>query len=357
MASEFNDKFFSERFLKRGYVCRNNMLTQLPFSSPDDFKEHIKQFLCSFVDTNQFVDLYLNNFEKIRTVYSLMGDHHSRGVFIREITAWLAYFSIGSAMGNQLAGHISEQVNNNMIKHYAESLNLSQLCPPDLDAKVKDGLTRFLAQMFGFEQYLYQAPFLDSQVEVGPQKGDICIDLGSCYGETALWMLKAREAGFVYGFDITPENCSIFDKVMSFNHLGDKSQSVLCAVSDYTGTAELKLSNGDSENSIALDRTVIGSGTTTVPTVTLDNFCNENNIKPNFIKADIEGAEMAALKGGAEIISKYKPKFAFSAYHRYDDIYELPYYLHQLNPGYRFYLKRSHPYWELVLFAIDESQI
>jgi FkbM family methyltransferase len=40
---------------------------------------------------------------------------------------------------------------------------------------------------------------------------------------------------------------------------------------------------------------------------TLDNFVMEKNLKVDFIKCDVEGAELLVLKGGKNIISKYKP--------------------------------------------------
>lgn len=40
---------------------------------------------------------------------------------------------------------------------------------------------------------------------------------------------------------------------------------------------------------------------------TLDNYCQKNNIKPNFIKMDAEGVEYKILLGGEKIIKKFTP--------------------------------------------------
>ena len=45
----------------------------------------------------------------------------------------------------------------------------------------------------------------------------------------------------------------------------------------------------------------------TVDTVTLDQFCHQNNVKPGFLKIDVEGHELNVFKGGEQIINKYKP--------------------------------------------------
>lgn len=76
--------------------------------------------------------------------------------------------------------------------------------------------------------------------------------------------------------------------------------------------------------------------------------------KVTYIKMDIEGMEMDALKGGSEIIRRYKPKLAISVYHKMEDIIEIPYYINSLELGYELYLRH---YWDCngtdtILFAI-----
>lgn len=41
---------------------------------------------------------------------------------------------------------------------------------------------------------------------------------------------------------------------------------------------------------------------------TLDNYCNQNNLTPAFLKIDVEGNELKVLQGGIETIKKYTPK-------------------------------------------------
>jgi FkbM family methyltransferase len=62
-----------------------------------------------------------------------------------------------------------------------------------------------------------------------------------------------------------------------------------------------------------------------------------------FIKMDIEGAEIEALKGAAKSIKKYKPKLAICAYHEMGDFIEIPMLINELNPGYRLYLRHYSP--------------
>ena len=47
--------------------------------------------------------------------------------------------------------------------------------------------------------------------------------------------------------------------------------------------------------------------TETVHTETLDSYCLRNNIKPDFLKIDTEGNELAIFKGGKTILKRFKP--------------------------------------------------
>jgi len=71
------------------------------------------------------------------------------------------------------------------------------------------------------------------------------------------------------------------------------------------------------------------------------------------IKLDIEGAEVAALKGAQKVIQAQKPKLAICNYHLPADIWEVPLIIKDLAPEYKLYL-RHHNYncwYESVIYA------
>jgi hypothetical protein len=83
-----------------------------------------------------------------------------------------------------------------------------------------------------------------------------------------------------------------------------------------------------------------------------DELVNETgNI---FIKMDIEGSEMEALKGAASTIRTKKPRLAISVYHKPEDIITIPAFLQNLVPEYKFYLRHDClvNLTETVLYAI-----
>ena len=87
-----------------------------------------------------------------------------------------------------------------------------------------------------------------------------------------------------------------------------------------------------------------------IETIVLDDFLQGERV--TFMKMDIEGAELDALKGASRIIKEQKPKLAISVYHKEADIIEIPRLLLELRPDYRLYLRHySLLLNEIVLYA------
>ena len=73
---------------------------------------------------------------------------------------------------------------------------------------------------------------------------------------------------------------------------------------------------------------------------------------------DIEGAELKALHGCKEILVKHRPKLAICVYHKKEDIVEIPLYLHDVVPEYKFYMRHySVRAYETVLYAVADSRM
>lgn len=86
-----------------------------------------------------------------------------------------------------------------------------------------------------------------------------------------------------------------------------------------------------------------------VECISLDEVISE---PVTFIKMDIEGSEMRALMGAKKIITKYKPKLAICIYHKLDDLWRIPQYIHFLVPEYKIYIRHhSILYVDTVLYA------
>ena len=93
------------------------------------------------------------------------------------------------------------------------------------------------------------------------------------------------------------------------------------------------------------------SGSTTIMTTFVDSILNGGEV--TFIKLDIEGSELEALRGASESIRKYHPLLAISVYHKPSDIVDIPTYIKNLVPEYELCLRSYHEEnTEIVLYAI-----
>jgi FkbM family methyltransferase len=93
------------------------------------------------------------------------------------------------------------------------------------------------------------------------------------------------------------------------------------------------------------------SGGEEIEVVSLDNYMGERKV--TFIALDVEGEELAALRGAERIIREQTLKLAISCYHKPEDIWELPLLIKEYNPNYRLYMRHYHllDMAETVLYA------
>lgn len=91
--------------------------------------------------------------------------------------------------------------------------------------------------------------------------------------------------------------------------------------------------------------------TVEVKALTIDSLANG---KIDYIKYDVEGAEKEALLGSRKTLKEYCPALLVSAYHRSEDIFELPLLIKSLEPSYKLYLRRQRyvPAWDLNVLAV-----
>lgn len=87
------------------------------------------------------------------------------------------------------------------------------------------------------------------------------------------------------------------------------------------------------------------------------NVCSLEDIvgagRISFIKMDIEGAELEALKGCRNIIKRDKPILTICIYHKPEDMYEIPMYIKGLVPEYKLFVRHySNRQFETVLYAV-----
>jgi len=143
--------------------------------------------------------------------------------------------------------------------------------------------------------------------------GQVCIDIGGAYGRYALPLSLATGAvGKVFSFEPGRYSYRVLRAVKWFHRLKNVSIYKL-AISYKNGSINLCLpvkKTGKIGASLAFvssapsDNAVCES----VQMTSVDEFCRVNKIDAvNFIKCDIEGAELPAFRGAAAIIKKCRP--------------------------------------------------
>ena len=189
-------------------------------------------------------------------------------------------------------------------------------------------------------------------VIIQAEPGDVVIDAGGCFGDTALYFAnKVGTKGLVKAFEFIPGNIEIFNKNIALNPaLAPLIELVKNPLWNESNLKVFFADNGPGSK-VALDIFDGYTGNTT--TLTIDDCVNSSNlVKVDFIKMDIEGAETNALAGAAETIKKYKPKLAIALYHSTQDFDRIPRWINSLDLGYQFYLTHSTIYQEeTMLFA------
>ncbi len=199
------------------------------------------------------------------------------------------------------------------------------------------------------EQYAYKQ---NGQVVVQAESGDTVLDIGGCWGDTALYFAnKVGEKGKVYSFEFIPENINLFYKNIGLNpkhaaHI----ELIKQPVSDKSGQIVYFKDNGPGSQ-IKIDPFAEQTGSTS--TLSIDDFVEKFSIdKVDFIKMDIEGAEPIALKGAINTIKKYRPKLAIAIYHSMSDFVNIPRWIHDLNLDYELHLAHYTIHEEeTVIFA------
>ena len=143
---------------------------------------------------------------------------------------------------------------------------------------------------------------------VGP--GGIVLDVGANVG--AYTMLLAQwvgPSGAVFAFEPAPAAYAGLVEHVRLNRLGANVRSVRTAIADATSNVLFKVAGtaGEGRLAIASDRT---DETSTVPVTTLDEFCATEHLDPTFIKIDVEGSELAVLRGARETLRRRRGRIA-----------------------------------------------
>lgn len=140
--------------------------------------------------------------------------------------------------------------------------------------------------------------------------GDCCIDVGANFGYYTISLANwVGPSGLVVAFEPFPGNFAVLEKNVHLNQLHNVTLEN-SALSDCTGSvrliygAEDQLSATPSVGGYAVEG---DRASMNVPGGRLDDYAADLRKAPNFIKIDVEGAELAVLEGARHTLLAARP--------------------------------------------------
>lgn len=293
--------------------------------------------------------------ERLYAAYRRLEDEYSRRLFL----SYLCYRIVGHTaiiiqtdygvrlLASAYSRHEKYVVSDypmrtfqgNPLKHYDFSMYGNRYV---VDC---DGLEYIL----GRGQYYYRR----DGIEVCPEYGDFVIDGGACLGDTAcVFSNSVGDEGRVYCFDPVFDHCKLLE--YNINQFSHKNCLIFeSGLSDLSKTAASYASHGRHMPGLRIAEQDDKYGTIAIDDLVRDGLLD----KVDYIKLDIEGSELRALKGASNAIELFRPKMAISLYHRYADLFEIIEYLSAKHPFYSFFLDHYTIHAEeLVLYCAPMSR-
>ena len=142
--------------------------------------------------------------------------------------------------------------------------------------------------------------------------GEVAVDIGAHKGAYLFWLQKkVGTKGWVFAFEPQPK----LSKYLTMMCQKNKYKNVFIenqGLSSKRGSFELYIPSGKSSSpGASLEKHGIepnGYQSVEIQTTTLDDyFLKERNLKPHFLKIDVEGHELSVFKGGEELLREAKP--------------------------------------------------
>lgn len=244
---------------------------------------------------NYNIDNMLNDVEDISFAYRLFADDYDKRYFLRYVSAYFHKNFIGFSQPDYM---LEDQYSGNDI---AETIDY----------------TRFM-------------------------------DCGAYDGDSLRNLIKKGKKIIDY-VAFEPQR-DLYEKIVKMQYdFGQNIAVIPCGVSDIAEQKRFLV-----EQQAKASGKVSENGTEVIQCMTIDMF--GDTFKPTFIKMDIEGMEIAALKGAEKTIKKYKPSLAVCVYHDLSHLWKIPKMIYDMNHSYKFYLRNYQIMGlETVLYAIPED--
>ena len=194
------------------------------------------------------------------------------------------------------------------------SLRMAGELPGLVKVRTRDGRTLevdfrdHLSQLIYFIGE-YERPITEI-VRAFVRPGSICLDVGANIGwYTTLMQVLAGPGGEVHAFEPVPGTFSVLSGNVASNRHPAQVALNNVALGESAGTVTMHtfglLADGHASLSDFGDS---AAASVSVPMIVLDHYLEEKGVGPvDFVKIDIEGAELSMLKGSARLFAQERP--------------------------------------------------
>lgn len=223
---------------------------------------------------------------------------------------------------------------------------IKNVCAQLADKESKDYYMNFLKACMTRNPFFYRANprsvdsyrYKSEIARIGLYGGEVILDCGAYNGDTARLFRKITNNNCeIYCFEPVTENYNEMAswiakeniKTVHAVHAGvgkEKYVDKVYSTEEKTTKGAVGTNRFNSENPVISE----------VQVDSLDNMLGGKKV--DYIKMDIEGAEMDALKGGKRVIERNHPQMLISAYHKIADMWEIPEFVLSIYPDYRVFL-------------------
>ena len=273
-----------------------------------------------------FAEYYDSHRPEFSETINRLSDDDSKEVFKR-ILLYRKFFLNPELLTSDIIFYYAKLfLPDSYVNKYVE--NIPQNVPSDLRDTIIRGIK--------LGRYLYK--------DVSPVNKECVIDGGAYNGDTSSIFACLSPNAKIWAFEPfdssykeLQEVASIFKNILPVKKALWK-ESTMLFVED----------NGFDDESVRIS----GSGDLKVEAVSVDDFFHGENSLLDFIKLDVEGAEIEVLNGAYCTIKDSKPQLAVSIYHSPEDLWRIPLWIKDNFPKYKLYIDHKDPsILETVCFA------
>lgn len=181
-----------------------------------------------------------------------------------------------------------------------------------------------------------------------PFKDGVFVDAGGYDGDTIEEIVRWTKGNFKRIYSFEPQK-NLAEKIANDVAIKYSDKIRLFNSGLWSSTGKQSFSEGTD----VLSGTISESGVQTINVVSLDEVVDE---PVSFIKMDIEGAELEALKGAKAIIQSSRPYMAICIYHKPNDLWEIPLLLNEYLADYDFYVRHCGiSCYGTILYAVPRK--